>query len=363
MTTVKIDKVTKYFGKVRAFEDISLEVRNGEFLTLLGPSGCGKTTLLRCIAGLETPTSGHIYIDGQLVDDIPPKDRDVSMVFQSYALFPHMSVRENIGFPLKMRKVPKADINNDVKDVAKLLQISELLDRRPKKLSGGQMQRVALGRALVRRPNVFLMDEPLSNLDAKLRIYMRAELKALQEKLGITTIYVTHDQVEAMTMSARIAILNKGYLQQIARPGEIYKNPESVFVGGFMGNPPMNFLACVLVRDRTTLLLTSPNFRLDVTDLFVDFDSSLENKAVLLGIRPEDMKISKKPIVSNSIKSQVYVIEPLGSQVLVTLLSGDNMIKVIAPPDFQSTEKEKVWISVSRKKIHIFNKDTEKMIV
>jgi multiple sugar transport system ATP-binding protein len=363
MAHLSIQNVSKFYGKVKAVDNFSLEIQDGEFLTLLGPSGCGKTTLLRCIAGLETPSSGNILLDGKDITQLPPRDRDLSMVFQSYALFPHMSVRDNIAFPLKMRKAPKEQIEERVNETSKLLEISALLDRRPKELSGGQMQRVALGRALVRRPKIFLMDEPLSNLDAKLRIYMRAELKALQERLSITTIYVTHDQVEAMTMSKRVAVLNRGLLEQIGTPHDIYDRPATTFVAGFMGSPPMNFLTCNFVEEDGRLFLKSPQFMIDITDHKDIVGSSPQNKEVIFGIRPEDLKINRKKLPDDAIEAKIYVMEPLGSGILVTLMSGEDSIKAMEIADFEADLGETVWLSVNKKKMHVFEKDTGKLLI
>ncbi|RLE71312.1 MAG: glycerol-3-phosphate ABC transporter ATP-binding protein, partial [Thermoprotei archaeon] len=248
MVEVKLVDLCKYFGPVKAVDHLNLHIKDREFVALLGPSGCGKTTTLLMIAGIYKPTSGYIYFGDEIVNDVPPKDRNVGMVFQSYALYPHMTVFDNIAFPLKLKKVPKQEIEKKVKEVAEFLRIAELLDRKPSQLSGGQQQRVALARALAKEPQIFLMDEPLSNLDAKLRIMMRAELKRMQKELGITTIYVTHDQVEAMTMADRIAVLNLGRLQQYGTPDELYNKPSNVFVAGFIGSPPMNFIDGSLVE-------------------------------------------------------------------------------------------------------------------
>lgn len=253
-TRVRIDNLTKNYGKVNALDNFSLEVDSGEFMVLLGPSGCGKTTAVRCIAGLSDPSSGTIQIGDQLVNGLAPRDRDIAMVFQNYALYPHMSVYDNIAFPLKMRKESKRNIQEKVEKISKLLEISQLIHRKPKELSGGQMQRVALGRALVREPKVFLMDEPLSNLDAKMRAYMRTEIKKLQKKVGITTIYITHDQIEAMSMADRIAIMDHGLIQQVGTPQEVYSKPSNTFVAGFIGSPPMNFLECEVSRNNSHLL-------------------------------------------------------------------------------------------------------------
>ena len=242
MAKVELKEIVKSFGNFKAVNEVSLSINDGEFLVLLGPSGCGKTTILRMISGLESPNEGEILIEDKLVNEVPPKDREIAMVFQNYALYPHMTARENLSFPLKMRKMKKGDIEKRVVKAAKMLDIDKLLDRKPKELSGGQRQRVALGRAVVRNPKVFLMDEPLSNLDAKLRTYMRAELKKLHERIKTTTVYVTHDQIEAMTLATRIALLKDGVLQQIGTPDEIYNKPANTFVGGFVGTPPMNFV-------------------------------------------------------------------------------------------------------------------------
>ena len=258
MANVLLKNLTKRFGKVVAVNNFNLEAKDKEFIVLLGPSGCGKTTVLRCIAGLEKVDDGAIYIGDKLVNELEPKQRDIAMVFQTYALYPHMTVYQNLAFPLENSNVPPAEIKIKVEETAKLLQISKLLDRKPKQLSGGQRQRVALGRAMVREPRVFLMDEPLSNLDAKLRVYMRAELKKLQKDLGITTIYVTHDQVEAMTMGNKVAIMNEGILQQFGSATEIYFHPANVFVAGFIGTPPTNFFDCTLIREKQYVFDVGP---------------------------------------------------------------------------------------------------------
>ncbi|WP_297487983.1 ABC transporter ATP-binding protein, partial [Thermococcus sp.] len=292
MAEVQLINVWKVFGGFTAVKDMNLHVKDREFMILLGPSGCGKTTTLRMIAGLEEPTKGRIYIGDRLVADpekdvfVPPRDRDVAMVFQSYALYPHMSVYDNIAFPLKLRKVPKSEVDKRVREVAEMLGLSELLNRKPRELSGGQRQRVALGRAIVRKPRVFLMDEPLSNLDAKLRVRMRAELKRLQRQLGVTTVYVTHDQVEAMTMGDRIAVINAGQLQQVGSPEEVYHKPANTFVAGFIGSPPMNFLEGTLTEDG---FVDFGEFRLKLLpDQFeVLREENLIDKTITFGIRPE----------------------------------------------------------------------------
>ncbi|GBC75149.1 Trehalose import ATP-binding protein SugC [archaeon HR06] len=361
MVEVILENLTKYFGNVRAVENLNLKIRDKEFLTLLGPSGCGKTTTMRLIAGLETPTKGNIYIGDRLVNDLPPKDRDVAMVFQSYALYPHMTVRDNLAFPLKMRKYPKQEIEERVKRVSELLQISELLDRKPKQLSGGQQQRVALGRAIVREPKVFLMDEPLSNLDAKLRVYMRAELKGLQKRLGITTIYVTHDQIEAMTMSDRIALLNAGILQQLGTPEEIYEKPANLFVAGFVGSPPMNFFETSYVEKNGNVYLDSGSFQYNVTE-FKDILSKFSGSKFVLGVRPEHITFDKQKKSEDSIEGEIFVTEPLGAETIVDVKVGDNIVRVRVPYTVYHQIGEKVWLTFDRQKIHIFDSN-EKLII
>jgi multiple sugar transport system ATP-binding protein len=338
---------------------MNLKIEDKELVVLLGPSGCGKTTTMRMIAGLEVPTSGNIYIGDVLVNDLPPKDRDVAMVFQSYALYPHMTVFDNIAFPLKLRKVPKDKLRERVRNTAELLQISHLLDRKPKQLSGGEMQRVALGRAIVREPKVFLMDEPLSNLDAKLRVYMRAELKALQRRIGITTIYVTHDQVEAMTMADRVALMNKGLLNQIAHPIEIYHKPTNRFVAGFVGSPPTNFVDCSLVEKNGKAYLDAGTFQLDITDLASIVKEKATSSEVTIGIRPEDISASKTPRQDDIMQGKVYVIEPLGAEIIIDTMVGETMVRAVAPPDFKVDMGDDIYLFVNKQKMHIFDRKTE----
>ena len=364
MAGVKLKNLTKRFGDVVAVNDVSFEVEDKKFLVLLGPSGCGKTTTLRCIAGLETPDEGEIYIGDTLVNELPPKDRDVAMVFQSYALYPHMKVFDNIAFPLKMHKVPKSEIKERVKRTAELLRISHLLDRKPKQLSGGEAQRTALGRAIVRDPRVFLMDEPLSNLDAKLRIYMRTELKRLQKDLEATTVYVTHDQVEAMTMSDEIAIMNLGMLQQLGDAHEIFNHPANLFVAGFIGSPPTNFMDCTFTEKNGSCYLDAGTFILPIPD---DISKIIKEKAtsseLTLGVRPEDISLGRKRTPEKLVEAEVYVTEPLGSEVIVDLKVGDNLVKVKTTPDFSMSIGERVWIGFNKEKIHLFDKKTEKAII
>jgi len=362
MVDVKLENLTKYFGKVKAVDKLNLFIKDKEFLVLLGPSGCGKTTTLRMIAGLETPTEGRIYIGDQIVNDVPTKERNIAMVFQNWALYPHMTVFDNIAFPLKMRKRSRAEIEKRVKEVAELLQIEELLNRKPSELSGGQQQRVALGRAIVREPTVFLMDEPLSNLDAKLRVYMRAELKALQKRLGVTTIYVTHDQVEAMTMADRVALMNKGVLQQVGTADEIYSRPINLFVAGFIGSPPMNFIEGTVKEKNGKLYFDANYFELDITHLKEIIEEKATSSEIILGVRPEDISISKKK-VKDGIKTKVFVVEPLGKNVIVDLRVGENIFKVETGVDFKANTGDDVWMLFNKDKIYFFDKKTSQVIV
>jgi len=364
MAKIILKNLFKKYGNVVAINDLSIDINDGEFLVLLGPSGCGKTTTLRCIAGLEKLDRGEIYIGNRLVNDLSPKDRNVAMVFQSYALYPHMNVFDNIAFPLKMRKLPEDEIKEKVKHVAQLLRITHLLDRKPKQLSGGEAQRVALGRAIVRNPDVFLLDEPLSNLDAKLRIYMRAELKKLQKNLGVTTIYVTHDQAEAMTMADRIAILNFGVLQQLSTPHEAYNNPQNLFVASFLGSPPMNLIECTFIEKNGKYLLETGAFAIVLPETIgYLLKEKVVSTELVLGVRPEDVIICGKKIPEAIVEGEVYLIEPLGSEIIVDLKIDDNIFKVKTTPDFKASIGDKVWISFEVNKIHIFDKKTEKNLI
>jgi len=362
---VTLQEVNKRFGKVQAVKNMNLRVKDKEFIVLLGPSGCGKTTTLRCIAGLEKPDSGGIYIGDTEVTDLPPKDRDVAMVFQSYALYPHMKVYNNIAFPLENRKIPKDEINRRVRETAELLQISELLDRKPRQLSGGQAQRVALGRAIVRQPHVFLMDEPLSNLDAKLRLHMRAELKKLQGQLGVTTIYVTHDQAEAMTMADTIVLMNKGEIQQIDNPDGIYMHPRSVFVGGFIGSPAMNFIDCTFREENGRGYLDAAVFKLKLGKEFVDIiKERASSSELILGLRPEQLSIaSKVEQTENYIPAEIYIVEPLGTETVVDVKVGEELIKLRERATFRPKSGEKVKLVFDANSMHLFDKKTEKAIL
>lgn len=361
MAKVILENISKEFGKVKAVDAVSLEIRDKEFYTLLGPSGCGKTTLLRLIAGLEEPTTGRIFIGDKDVTEVDPKDRDIAMVFQSYALYPHMNVFGNLAYPLKLRGVPKKEIEERVKETACLLRIDELLNRKPKQLSGGQQQRVALGRAIIRKPNVFLLDEPLSNLDAKLRIHMRAELIRLRKKLENTMIYVTHDQVEAMSMSDRIAVMNLGKVQQVDSPRTIFKSPKNVFVAGFIGSPPMNFIDGTLIAAGNRVHFRCNCFEQCVRNpLELGVKKLPKEKQVTLAIRPENVHIHLQEPENCLCRAEIYAVEPIGSATLVDLYIGENKIwKALAGIDFEARMGSKVWVSVDELEIHLFDENGE----
>lgn len=359
---VVYENVTKKFGDVVAVDNLNLNVEDKEFLVLLGPSGGGKTTALRLAAGLETLDSGDIYIGDTIVNDLEPKDRNVAMVFQSYALYPTMKVYDNIAFPLKAHKVPKEEIRQRVQEVAGLLRISHLLDRRPRQLSGGEAQRVALGRAIVREPNVFLMDEPLSNLDAKLRVQMRAELQKLHRRLGITTIYVTHDQEEAMTIGQRIAILDHGVLQQAGSPEEVYARPANMFVAGFVGSPSMNMLEGSIIKKDGELAIDVGIFTYVLPKGLGDVVRTAAASEVVLGVRPEGITIVKKER-PNAISAKVDVLEPIGRELHVQLAVGDKSFIAITDPDQDLSIEEKVWLLFNEKRLYIFDKKSGKLLV
>ena len=353
-----MEKVTKRFGQVTAVDSVSLKIKDGELVVLVGPSGCGKTTLIRMIAGLETPDEGNIYLDDVIVNDMPPKDRNVAMVFQDYALYPHMTVFENMAFALRNFGYQETEIRKRVKEAAKLLGIENLLDRKPAQLSGGQRQRVALGRAIVREPKVFLWDEPLSNVDAKLRVEMRAELRKLQKRLKVTTIHVTHDQVEAMTMADRVAVMKDGKVRQFGTPEEVYAKPADEFVAGFIGSPPMNFFDCTLIRKGGKLILDAGDFRLDVpreiTKLLPAGITELR-----LGIRPEHIRFTD----GKGIRAKVDIVEPLGSELLVHLLIGKTPAVMSADPSVELKTGQIVRLAFPEDRIHIFDRKTGKAIV
>lgn len=367
MAQVSLQNVSKVFpGNVYAIRDINLGIESKEFVVFVGPSGCGKSTTLRIIAGLEEATNGNVYIGNLLVNDVPPKDRNIAMVFQNYALYPHMTVYENMAFGLKLRRYPKAEIDARVKDAANILGIEKLLHRRPRELSGGQRQRVAVGRAIVRKPLVFLFDEPLSNLDAKMRVQMRTEIKKLHIRLQTTMIYVTHDQTEAMTMGDRIVVMKDGIIQQIADPIGLYDKPVNKFVAGFIGSPPMNFVTGVLINREGKFYFNEGNFQVKIVEAMVPKIIPYVNKEVIFGIRPED--IYDKLFVSyapseNTIKANCEVIEPMGSEVYLHLNTGrSSLIAKVGGHDRPAINQD-MDLVFDMAKVHFFDKDTDLTIV
>ncbi|HEY8343859.1 MAG TPA: sn-glycerol-3-phosphate ABC transporter ATP-binding protein UgpC [Bacillota bacterium] len=365
MAKVIFEHVSKKFPNgILAVNDANLEIKDKEFIVFVGPSGCGKTTSLRMVAGLEEITSGNIFIGDNIVNDVAPKDRDIAMVFQNYALYPHMDVYNNMAFGLKLRKFPKPEIDRRVKEAAKILGIENLLDRRPKALSGGQRQRVALGRAIVREPKVFLMDEPLSNLDAKLRVQMRAELSKLQNRLQTTTIYVTHDQVEAMTMGDRMVVMKDGIIQQVGKPLEVYDHPVNVFVAGFIGTPPMNFLDGVLKEENDQLYVDFGVFRVDVPEGRFKTARNYLNKEVIFGIRPENILDPESAgTEENAIVVTVDVSELIGAESYLYVSKGPHSFVARVDAHVRPEDGAETKVIINNNKMHLFDKDTEKAIL
>jgi len=360
MARVVLENISKSFGNVEAVKNFDLTVEDKEFAILVGPSGCGKSTALRMIAGLEEPTKGVIYIGHRAVNDLPPKDRDIAMVFQEYALYPHMSVYKNLAFGLKLRKFPKNEIDQRVRWASEILGIQNLLDRKPKQLSGGQRQRVAVGRAIVRKPAVFLFDEPLSNLDAKLRVQMRAELSKLHDRLQTTIIYVTHDQVEAMTMGTKIVVMKDGLIQQIGAPLDVYNYPVNMFVAGFIGSPVINFFDSRLVSKGDRLFIDAETFQLPIPVKKTVYYKSMSGSEVIFGIRPNDiydLQYAPERLKENVIKAVVDVIEPLGSEIHLNVTSGrHNFVAVV---DVQTSVRvhQEIELGLDLDKMHLFEKD------
>ena len=358
----------KYPGGVTAVSDFCLEVKDKEFLVLVGPSGCGKTTTLRMIAGLEDITDGELYIGGKLINDVAPKDRDIAMVFQSYALYPHMTVYENMAFGLKLRKTPKEEIKRRVEEAARILDITHLLDRRPKALSGGQKQRVALGRAIVREPKVFLLDEPLSNLDAKLRSAMRTELTKLHQKVGTTFIYVTHDQVEAMTMATRIVVMKDGLIQQVDTPQRLYDFPTNIFVAGFIGTPQMNFINGTLSKKGADVFFNFDNFSIKLPADKAE-DPKLApyiDKEVIIGLRPELLHDDSRYLdehPDSTIECYVDVTELMGAEIYLYLVCGESNLTSRVSSRSTTKAGDTIKIAIDTSRMHIFDKDTEQIII
>ena len=361
MAGISLKNVQKiYSGNVTAVHKFNLDIKDKEFVVLVGPSGCGKSTTLRMIAGLEDISEGELYIGDRLVNDVQPKDRNIAMVFQNYALYPHMTVFENMAFGLKLRKVPKDEIKRKVEEVAGILDITHLLNRKPKALSGGQRQRVALGRAMVRNPDVFLLDEPLSNLDAKLRTTMRSEIIKLHRRLDATFVYVTHDQTEAMTMGDRIVVMKDGHIQQVDTPQRLFNFPANVFVAGFIGSPQMNFINSKVVKYENKYFIEFSGSLMSVPQRFMDKIKDYENKEVIMGVRPEDIIIEEK----SEVKASVDIMEVMGSEAYVYLKLNDGS-KLIAKAGsgVNFNVGDEVGIKANPDKIHIFDKETEKSIL
>ena len=356
MAEVAISDLRKSFGALEILHGVSIDIAEGEFVVLVGPSGCGKSTLLRMLAGLEHVTSGEIRIGDRVVNDLPPKDRDIAMVFQNYALYPHMTVAENMAFSLTLRAAPKDEIAAKVAPAAEILGLSKLLDRYPRQLSGGQRQRVAMGRAIVRDPAVFLFDEPLSNLDAKLRVEMRTEIKRLHERLGTSIVYVTHDQIEAMTLATKVAVMRGGYIQQLADPRTIYEKPANLFVAGFIGSPSMNFLPGRLTRDGAGW-----RFRGDGIDLSLGGAAGpAEDRAAILGVRPEEMKVAAAG--QGALLGEIDVVEPTGPDTMVTATIGATSVIARAASRFGGHRGEAIAFTVDPASVSLFDPDSEARI-
>jgi multiple sugar transport system ATP-binding protein len=359
---VTFEHVAKRYGNVSVIEDLNLGIQDQEFMVLVGPSGSGKSTALRMIAGLEEISDGEIRIGQRVVNDLPPKNRDIAMVFQNYALYPHMTVRENLEFGLRVRKTPPAEVGRLVEDAAQVLEISNLLERKPKQLSGGQRQRVALGRAIVRKPAVFLFDEPLSNLDAKLRVQMRAEIKKLQQRLKTTTVYVTHDQIEAMTMGQRIAVMKDGKIQQVGTPLEIYGRPDNLFVANFIGTPPMNFLSATVADGGKTL--AGKGFSLPVPESLRSLTAGTDGRKVVLGIRPEnilDPSATARGEITQ-LSGIVEVVEPLGDEVVIHVRVGDDVLVYRVEPHAMPEMGDRAELVLELDKLHLFDAVTERRL-
>lgn len=363
MAGVTIKNLTKRFDKVVAVDQLNLEVKNGEFVCILGPSGCGKTTTLRMIAGLEKQDEGDVFIGDKVVNDLSPTERDIAMVFQFYAIYPGMTVYDNLAFPLKQSKMPKNEIRKQVKETSAMLRIDHILDKDAMSLTAGEKQRIALGRAYVRNPQVFLLDEPLTNLDAGLRAMMRVELKRLQKEVGQTTIYVTHDQLEGMTMADRIAVMKLGLLQQYDNADNLFNKPNNLFVAGFVGTPTMNFIECSYGEKRGSALLEFDGFSLNVNKFKGIIKERMTGEEMTLGIRPTEISLHKQKGKDGNIEGTVEVLEMAGDQIIVDLAVGKETLKAMTPRTAKFDYGEKVWVKLDMNRIHIFDKKTEEAII
>ena len=363
MGQVVLKGINKFFDSVHAVKDVNLQIRDKEFVVFVGPSGCGKTTTLRMIAGLEAISSGDISIDGNVINELAPMDRDIAMVFQNYALYPHMSVYDNMAFGLKMRKFEKPEIDKRVREAADILGIGELLTRKPRQLSGGQRQRVALGRAIVRHPRVFLFDEPLSNLDAKLRVQMRVELKKLHLRLGTTAIYVTHDQVEAMTLGDRVVVMKDGVVQQVGEPLELYNQPANKFVAGFIGSPAMNFAAVTVTEANGSLIAQNSGFRIKLPDQTAQRLRGHIGHEVTLGVRPEDLTVAGSADLDQPcFDAVIEVVEQLGSEILLDMKVGEGVMVASVEPTVRVKVRDKLRVAIRPSRLHVFDAKTEAAI-
>jgi multiple sugar transport system ATP-binding protein len=363
MGQVVLKGINKFFDSVHAVKDVNLQIRDKEFVVFVGPSGCGKTTTLRMIAGLEAISSGDISIDGNVINALAPMDRDIAMVFQNYALYPHMSVYDNMAFGLKMRKFERPEIEKRVREAADILGIGELLKRKPRQLSGGQRQRVALGRAIVRHPRVFLFDEPLSNLDAKLRVQMRVELKKLHLRLGTTAIYVTHDQVEAMTLGDRVVVMKDGVVQQVGEPLELYNQPANKFVAGFIGSPAMNFAAVTVTEADGSLIAENSGLRIKLPDEIAPRLRGHIGREVILGVRPEDLTVaSSADLDQPCFDAVIEVVEQLGSEILLDMKVGESIMVASVEPTARVRVADKLRVAMRRSRLHVFDAQTEAAI-
>jgi multiple sugar transport system ATP-binding protein len=363
MAQVVLRNINKFYDSVQAVKDVNLQIRDKEFVVLVGPSGCGKTTTLRMIAGLEAISSGDISIDGQVVNDLAPMDRDIAMVFQNYALYPHMSVYDNMAFGLKMRKFKRAEIAKRVKEAADILGIQDYLKRKPRQLSGGQRQRVALGRAIVRHPRVFLFDEPLSNLDAKLRVQMRVELKKLHQRLGTTAVYVTHDQVEAMTLGDRVVVMKDGLVQQVGEPLELYNKPANRFVAGFIGSPAMNFMNVTANANGSGgVHVSNQGVSLEVPSAYADRLRPYSGRELTLAIRPEDLRLANQGDAALGFDAVVEVIEQLGSETLLDVKAGPFPVVAAIEPTARAKVRDQVRLTMNPERLHFFDAQTEAAI-
>ncbi len=361
MSKLQIKNLTKNFGNTKILEDLNLKIEEGEFVVLVGPSGSGKSTILRIIAGLETPSTGEVLINNEIINDLKPKDRDIAMVFQNYALYPHMNVFDNLAFPLKMKNIDKKTINKSVNDISSMLGIQHYLTKKPKELSGGERQRVALGRAIIRKPQLFLMDEPLSNLDAKLRTQMRAELLKLHKTLSSTVIYVTHDQIEALTMGNKIAVLNHGKMQQVGTPSDIYNNPTNTFVAGFIGNPGMNFFDLKIIDD-SKIMFYDQIITLNPKISLIPKEKDLLNKKIILGVRPEHLFVTQEKDIT--FNATIDLIEMLGNEFLIyaNLKTGGSNFSIRLTENSALKRNEQIKVAIDLSKALFFNEDTGKRI-